>query len=149
MTSRLLAEVSWATVERRVPEMVRHYQEQLPALGYSEQDASNMAEKLRAQLVARQYHKADSPRPIHHILVSKRVTQYHLRCAIEFRPAARARKERLRAQYARECAAERERSPYVVFFSFESAYAKHLKTDFGPYRALFRLTPKSAETVFA
>lgn len=125
-------------VQHRFDQFVVSLETALKALGYPEAEIQSQCTMLRSRLAKRDYWlKAD--RPVCHLQSGKRVTRFLLRSAIQFSPAAKARVARLRRRYADECRAIRQESPHAVFFSFESAYSKHLVPDFAAHRKLLML----------
>lgn len=134
--------VTFEILEKRVPQLVCSYRAALTELGFDAETVKAWSASLQDQLKARRYHKGNSPRAIEHLVCAKRVTRYLIRCAIENRPAERARRDRLMREYVAKCKEIREKQPLAAFFSFEASYAGRLRVDVKPFAHLFRLTPK-------
>lgn len=125
-------------VQRRFDHFVDKLRTALVALSYPEAEVDSQCNMLRDRLAKRDYWlKAD--RPVCHLQSGKRVTRFLLRSAVQFSPAAKARVARLRSRYAQECMAIKQASPTAAFYSFESAYAKHLVPNFAAHRKLLTL----------
>lgn len=123
-------------VERRFEAFVSKYASVLRQFEYDEEYVAKQIFNLTNRLATKDF-KRYGEAPINDLHGGKRITRFLIKSAIEFCPAQKAKIAWLRNKYARACAAEREVSGTLVFFSFETAYAKELKVPLAPFKTLF------------
>jgi hypothetical protein len=125
-------------VDQRYAQFAEKYRAALAYLKFSEQDIAERVKALQHRLATHDF-KRYGDKPIHFLHAGKRITRFLIKHAIEYSPAARARRTQLQADYHARIAQERLRQPLATFFSFEAAYARKLKINLANFRSLFRL----------
>ena len=131
-------QVTMERVNVRFAQFVEKYRIALKFLNYSEADIGKDTAALERRLAAHDF-KLYGSHPVHYLHGGKRITRFLVKQAIEYSPAARARRERLAAEYRARIAQVRVQQPLATFFSFEAAYAAKLRVDLSAFRALFVL----------
>jgi hypothetical protein len=131
-------QVTMPYVDARYAQFAEKYRAALAYLKFSEEDIAERVKSLQHRLATHDF-KLYGSKPIHYLHAGKRITRFLIKHSIEYSPAARARRERLRAEYHARIEQERLRQPFATFFSFEAAYAGKLKTNLATFRNLFRL----------
>lgn len=120
----------------RFEKFVVKYEKVLRQFAYDEDYILERVNSLKHRLSARDF-KLYGDKPINILHGGKRVTRFLIKSAIEFSPAQKAKVARMRTEYSNACELERKRTGDVLFFSFESAYAKKLKVPLTPFKKLF------------
>jgi hypothetical protein len=131
-------QVTMAYVDTRFTQFLQKYTEVLKGLQFDDQAVAERTASLKHRLDTRDF-RLYGERPINVLHGGKRITRYLIKTAIEWGPIAKARRERLLAEYFQRIAEARKTNPDGCFFSFESTYAKQLKVNLTPMSHLFRI----------
>lgn len=131
-------QVTMEYVDQRYSQFAEKYRAALAFLKFGEKEIADNVKALQHRLATHDF-KRYGDKPINYLHAGKRITRFLIKQAVEYSPAARARRERLQAEYHARIAAERVRNPMASFFSFEAAYAGKLKVNLANFRSLFRL----------
>lgn len=123
-------------VDKRFAQFVAKHAVTLQALGYEEARVQKDCRNLELRLRLRDF-KLYGSNPIHALHGGKRITRFLVKSAIEHRPAARARRERLYQEYCERAREIRKSQPFASFFSFEAVYAKQLRVNLLPFKKMF------------
>lgn len=131
-------QVTMPYVDTRFAQFLQKYAEVLKTLQFDDAAVAERIASLKHRLDSRDF-KLYGERPIHVLHGGKRITRYLIKTAVEWGPIAKARRERLRAEYCERIAEVRKSQPFACFFSFEAAYSDKLKVNLGAMSHLFRL----------
>jgi len=136
-----MSAITYTYLTRRFAQMLACLYEVMLELGYEENDAKIKTEAAKQRLEQGRG-KLYGDRNVHHLTRAKRCMRNEIRHAIDFRPARQAEIARYKAQYNADYKALKEREPHACPFSFEHAYAKQLRVNYGAMSSLFKLSPK-------